>query len=285
MKLHFLSSQFSFPIRCWRRFLKLRRTTLTLTEAYNSLKINGRSVKSMPFEQFAVLIESNSTLQTVKALLDRFESRLKVARVVAAKSYPSNFENIDHLLKRVASPKRRSTPSSSARSRNTSKVVVREAPKSIAKPSRYPVRVVLCAYMILGHPDAVLSGQGEREIALAKTAKEFVNELELLIKIILEGPIQSSDDESESSPKQWTFRSQLAAFDKAWCSYLNCFVAWKVKDARALEEDLVRAACHLELSMLQTCKLSAGGEDNALTHDMKAIQKQVNSSYLLKVYF
>lgn len=246
---------------------------MTLTEAYNSLNINGRSVKSMPFEQFAGLIESNSTLQIVKALLDRFESRLRVARVVAAASYPSNFENIDHLLKRVASPKRRSTPSPSARSKNTSKVV-REAPKSITKSSRYQVRVVLCAYMILGHPDAVLSGQGEREIALAKTAKEFVNEFELLTKIILEGPTQSSDDESESSPKQWTFRSQLAAFDQSWCSYLNCFVAWKVKDARALEEDLVRAACHLELSMLQTCKLSAGG-NNALTHDMKAVQKQV----------
>lgn len=245
-----------------------------MTEAYNSLKINGKSVKSMPFEQFAVLIESSSTLQTVKALLDRLESRLKVAKVVAATSYPFSFDNIDHLLKRVASPKRRSTPSSSSRSRNTSKAVVREVSKSIAKPSRYPVRVVLCAYMILGHPDAVFSSQGQREIALAKTAQEFVNEFELLIKIILEGPIQSSDDESESSPKQWTFRSQLAAFDKAWCYYLNCFVAWKVKDARALEEDLVRAACHLELSMLQTCKLSAGG-DNALTHDMKAIQKQV----------
>lgn len=261
----------------------MRRTTLALTEAYNSLNINGRSVKSMPFEQFAVLIESSSTLQTVKALLDRLESRLKAAKVVAATSYPFKFENIDHLLKRVASPKRRSSPSS-ARSRNTSRVVVREVARSIAKPFRYPVRVVLCAYMILGHPDAVLSSQGEREIALVKTAKEFVNEFELLVKIILEGPIQSSDDELESSPKQWTFRSQLAAFDKAWCSYLNCFVAWKVKDARALEEDLVRAACQLELSMLQTCKLSAGG-DNALTHDMKAIQKQVTLVLsFLKVY-
>ena len=42
----------------------------------------------------------------------------------------------------------------------------------------------------------------------------------------------------------------LQRFDKAWCSYLNCFVVWKVKDARLLEEDLVRAACQLELSMI-----------------------------------
>ena len=48
------------------------------------------------------------------------------------------------------------------------------------------MRVVLCAYMILGHIDVVFSGQGEREIALAQSAKSFVREFELLIKIILD---------------------------------------------------------------------------------------------------
>jgi hypothetical protein len=50
---------------------------------------------------------------------------------------------------------------------------------------------------------------------------------------------------------------------------------WKVKDAQSLEEDLVRAACQLELSMIQKCKLTPEGSTDALTHDMKAIQKQV----------
>ena len=167
-------------IRCWRRFLKLRRTTLALAKAYDALKINEQSVKSVPFDQLAVLIESSATLRTVKALVDRFESRLKVSRAVSYANH-AILDNIDHLLKRVASPKKR------AKSRDVKKGgSVREATRSPEKISRYPVRLVLCAYMILGHPDAVFSGQGERETALAKSAEEFIREFELLIKIILE---------------------------------------------------------------------------------------------------
>ncbi|KAG7977724.1 hypothetical protein I3843_05G045700 [Carya illinoinensis] len=269
--------------RCWRRFLRVRKTTLTLAKAYDALKMNKQSVKSLPFEQLALLIESSATLQTVKALLDRFESRLKVSRAISAANHPSFMDNIDHLLKRVASPKRRDTPRTSRRSKDAKKVgFVREAAISPDKLSRYPVRVVLCAYMILGHPDAVFSDQGEREIALAKSAEDVIREFEILIKIVLEGPVQSFDEESDVKlQKCWTFRSQLQAFDKAWCSYLNCFVVWKVKDAQLLEKDLVRAACQLELSMIQTCKLTPGGESVALTHDMKAIQKQVTEDQRL----
>ncbi|KAJ1419984.1 T-complex 11 [Sesbania bispinosa] len=269
--------------RCWRRFLRQKRTTFSLAKAYDQLGINEKSVKSMPFEQLARLIESASTLQTVKTLLDRFESRLKVSTAVAPPNHLASLDNIDHLLKRVASPKKRATPRSSMRGREAKKIEsVRESNNSVARLSRYPVRVVLCAYMILGHPDAVFSGMGEREIALAKSAVEFVQMFELLIKIILEGPIQSSDEESVSTVmKRCTFRSQLAAFDKAWCSYLNCFVVWKVKDARLLEEDLVRAACQLEASMIQTCKLTPEGVGSQLSHDMKAIQHQVTEDQKL----
>ncbi|KAK4855765.1 hypothetical protein QYF36_010650 [Acer negundo] len=263
--------------RCWRQFLNQKKSTLALAKAYDALKINENSVKSMPFEQLALLIESTTTLQTVKALLDRLESRLKAFRAFAAASNQSGPDNIDHLLRRVASPKKRPTPRNPSRSRGAKNVgSSREASRSPAKLSRYSVRVALCAYMILGHPDAVFSDQGEHEIALAKSAEEFVRQFEFLIKVILEGPVQSSDEESETSmPKRWTFRSQLASFDKAWCSYLNCFVAWKVKDAQSLEEDLVRAACQLELSMIQKCKMTPEGDNGDLTHDMKAIQVQV----------
>ncbi|RDX93367.1 T-complex protein 11-like protein 1, partial [Mucuna pruriens] len=269
--------------RCWRRFLRQQRTTFTLAKSYDLLGINEKSVKSMPFEQLALLIESASTLQTVKTLLDRFESRLKVSTAVAPDNNLSSLDNIDHLLKRVASPKKRATPRSSVRSREAKKVnSVRESNNSLARLLRYPVRIVLCAYMILGHPDAVFSGMGEREDALAKSAQEFVQMFELLIKIILDGPIQSSDEESVSAVmKRCTFRSQLAAFDKAWCSYLNCFVVWKVKDARSLEDDLVRAACQLEASMIQTCKLTPEGAGGKLSHDMKAIQRQVSEDQRL----
>ncbi|KAK9929180.1 hypothetical protein M0R45_026286 [Rubus argutus] len=263
--------------RCWRRFHKLRRTTFALAKAYDTLKLKEKSVKSMPFDQLAILIESTDTLQTVKALLDRLESRLKVCKTVASIDFPSSIDNIDHLLKRVISPKRRTTPRTSLRSREARKACsVRDTTKISAKLTRYQVRVVLCAYMILGHPDAVFSGQGELEISLAKSAEEFVREFELLVKTILKGPINNSEEESDSTlPKRLTFRSQLGAFDKAWCSYLGCFVAWKVKDAQLLEGDLVRAACQMELSMLQTCKMTSEGDTADLTHDMKAIQKQV----------
>lgn len=231
----------------------------------------------MPFEKLAILIESTDTIQTVKALLDRLENRLKVSKTVASINYPSSIDNIDHLLKRVASPKKRTTPRTSLRSREGKKASsVRDTTRTTAKLTRYQVRVVLCAYMILSHPDAVFSGQGERETSLAKSAGEFVREFELLIKTILQGPVNSSEEESDStSPKHITFRSQLGAFDKAWCSYLSCFVAWKVKDAQLLEGDLVRAACQMELSMIQTCKMTSEGDTADLTHDMKAIQKQV----------
>ncbi|MCL7032215.1 hypothetical protein MKW94_010935 [Papaver nudicaule] len=243
--------------RCWRRFVQLKRTTYTLAKGYDALQINGKSIKSMPFEQLALLIESSATIQTVKALLDRFEKRLTLPH----SSGPYKLDNIDHLLKRLTSPKRRGRPSSS----------LRKGPKSMASMvSRYPVRVVLCAYMILGHPDVVFSGHGERESLLAESATKFVQELEMLIKVVLDGQTKSAS----MSPKQ-TFKSQLEAFDAAWCSYLYRFVVWKVKDARSLEDDLVRAACQLELSMLQKCKLAPEQENVGLSHDMKAIQNQV----------
>ncbi|KAJ8767725.1 hypothetical protein K2173_020665 [Erythroxylum novogranatense] len=269
--------------RCWRQFHKSRRTTLDLTKDYDLLKINENCIKSLPFEQLAGLIESTSTLQITKALMDRLESRLLVSKAISSGNNSPALNNIDHLLKRVVTPKKRVTARASMRNREVKRAVPsREASRSQAKLSRYPVRVVLCAYMILGHPDAVFSGQGEREIALAKSAGGFIREFELLVKIILDGPMQSSDEESDPMlAKRCTFRSQLAAFDKAWCSYLNCFVVWKVKDARSLEDDLVRAACQLELSMIQKCKMSPGGDHDALTHDMKAIQKQVSDDQTL----
>ncbi|XP_050375565.1 uncharacterized protein LOC126793164 isoform X2 [Argentina anserina] len=263
--------------RCWRRFHRLKRTTFALAKSFNTLKLEEKSVKSMPFEQLAILIESTDTIQTVKALLDRLENRLKVSKTVASINYPSSIDNIDHLLKRVVSPKKRTTPRTSLRSREGKKSsTIRETTRTSAKLTRYQVRVVLCAYMILSHPDAVFSGQGERETSLAKSAEEFVREFELLAKTILQGPVNNSEEESDSTlPKHITFRSQLGAFDKAWCVYLSCFVAWKVKDAQLLEGDLVRAACQMELSMIQTCKMTSEGDTANLTHDMKAIQKQV----------
>ncbi|OVA06119.1 T-complex 11 [Macleaya cordata] len=264
--------------RCWRRFLRLRRTTFALAKDFNALDIKEKSVKSMPFEQLALQIESSATIQTVKALLDRFETRFTLLHANTSLTSPSKLDNIDHLLKRLSSPKRRGRPSKTIRNGGVKKVgSSAEAAQNPAKLSRYPVRVVLCAYMILGHPDAVFSGHGEREISLAESAANFIQEFEMLIKVVLDGPIGSGP----MLPNRRTFRSQLKAFDAAWCSYLYRFVVWKVKDARSLEDDLVRAACQLEFSMMQKCKLTPEGDNGDLSHDMKAIQNQVTEDQRL----
>ncbi|CDO97570.1 unnamed protein product [Coffea canephora] len=268
--------------RCWRCFYKLRKTSLQLAKSYNALNINKSSVTALPFEKLALMIESGSTLKTTKALLDRLEIRYVLSRAFASTPSPSSWNDIDHLLKRVASPKRRATPRKSMGSREARKQgSSKQAPKTPPKLSRYQVRVVLCAYMILGHPASVFSGHGDREIALAESAEKFVREFELLVEIMLYGPRENSNNPDHASTRRLNFRSQLAAFDSAWCSYLNSFVVWKVKDAESLEEDLVRAACHLELSMIQTCKMTPEGESGSLTHDMKAIQRQVTEDQKL----
>ncbi|KAM7474604.1 hypothetical protein LguiB_021847 [Lonicera macranthoides] len=241
--------------RCWRKFLEMRRTTVDLTKAYNALNINETHVKSVPLDQFALLIESATTLQITKGLLDRLESRYKMSQAVDSGTSLCRSGDIDHLLKQVASAK----PKKPAETRAPKKPgPIRDSGKSPVQLSRYQPRVVLSAYMILAHPDAVFSGQGECENALAKSAEKFVREFELLTKIILDGPAHGSGEESEPAlARRWTFRSQLAAFDAAWCSYLNSFAVWKV------EEDLVKADGQLELSMIQKCKLTPEGDGDA----------------------
>ncbi|KAE8815260.1 T-complex protein 11-like protein 1 [Hordeum vulgare] len=273
--------------RCWRSFVKSRKTTLGLAQAYDALGINEKSVKSMPFDELAMLMGSPTALEATKALLDRFERRLTLFQSASS----SSSENIDHLLKRLVTPKRKVTPSRDGRTRVPAKRPARTTETS--RLSRYSLRVVLCAYMILAHPSAVLSEDGEQEKLLMESAANFVREFELLVKTILEGPgkasRQPSLDGAESSSCQKSsdvagqskFKIQLVNFDKAWCTYLYRFVVWKVKDARSLEGDLVRAACKLELSMMQTCKLTAQGQSHNLTHDMKAIQKQVSDDQTL----
>jgi hypothetical protein len=240
----------------------------------------------MPFEELAICIESPTVLQTIKALLDRLESRFVLSQSFSS----SKPENIDHLLKHLGLPKRRVLPSSAGKGKATPKEAVRNNDSS--KVPRYSERIALCAYMILGHPKYVLSGQGERDKLLMDSATNFVKEFELLVKTILDAldgacilkqsepdiasPGCSRYEESSSIvADRKKFRTQLVAFDKAWCAYLYHFVVWKAKDAESLEEDLIRAACRLELSMIQTCKITNEGQSDNLRGDLKVIQKQV----------
>lgn len=254
--------------RCWKRFVKEKGTTFSLAKAYAALEINEKSVSVMPFEVLAGKIESSVSIRTAKTLLNRLEKRIRIKQEVAGSNQPFSLERIDHLLKRVMS-------SSKGFTRVVRKGGLRKVDQGLVKLSRYPVRVVFCAYMILVHPDAVFSGKGEYEIDLAKSAKNFIQEFELLIRIILEGPDMSSLTETSSSVgSQLSFMSQLESFDKAWCSYLNAFVTWKVEDAKLLQGDLVRAACQLELKMIENPQQSSK-DCSQLKGDIKAFQEKV----------
>ncbi|XP_065881294.1 uncharacterized protein [Euphorbia lathyris] len=259
--------------RHWRHFMKSRKTTLSLAKAYASLGINEKSVKLMPFEQLAILIKSENTVNTVKALMYRLESLLKL--LLAARDKQSSLADIDHLLRHLAFPHCKENFSNTIQGEvRTAKSVEKEV-RTPENFKRYPTRVVLSAYMIMGHPDAVLNRQGECEIVLAESAVNFIRQFELLVKRIIDGPVQTSLEEIASEiPKQTSIRSQLEAYDKAWCSYLHNLVAWKSKDAKLLEEDLVRAAFQLELSIMQPGKMTSV-DDGVVSQYMESFKKQV----------
>ena len=255
--------------------MHLRKTTFALATAFKALGICGESVKSMSFEQLALKMDSPATIRTTKDLVNRLESWY--LNSLAATGNFSRLESIDHLLIRVASKIKKGNSNTNTKK----KVVSKESPSTKKAPlhpavlSRYPVKILLCTYMILGHPDAIFNRRTDCENALSLSATDFVREFELLLKVIIQGPIQTAQKETALGPSKITYRSQLETFDKAWCSYLLHFVAWKDNDAKLLEDDLVRAACNLELSMLQTSIMTTEGENADPTHGVNAFHKQV----------
>ncbi|KAJ8759526.1 hypothetical protein K2173_007143 [Erythroxylum novogranatense] len=191
---------------CWRRFVKLRKTTFSLAKA---------------------------------SFVGCLEFRLMISQAVIGSM--CNRANIDHLLRHIAFPTYRDS-------------LGKVSGRGPVKLSRYPVRVLLCAYMIIVHPDIVFSGQSECETTLAESAANFIREFELLIKIIINGPILCTVGLSGHS---WKILIELGG------SYLHHFVDWKSEDAKLLKRDLVRAAWQLEL------ELSTAGSGNASKDKVK----------------
>lgn len=245
--------------------MQTRKTTFALAKAFQELDITAEFVKSMEFEQLASKINATSTIQTVRALLVRIESRFTILKTTSGNKL--SIEKVDHLLKRVGLHGRsRNQVSKTSRSETAGS---RKAANIASKLSRYPAKVVLFAYMILGHPETVFIGKSEVENALLESASNFVQEFELLIKIILEGPLQTLHEEQSSTPP--SFRSQLEIFDKRWCSYLHHFVVWKDKDSIFFEENMKGVAHQLELFMAQTSKLRLEGDNGNKPHDAQVI--------------
>ncbi|KAJ8759262.1 hypothetical protein K2173_006782 [Erythroxylum novogranatense] len=194
---------------CWRRFVKLRKSTFSLAKACLSLGIDEKIVKTIPFEDLAHRMKLTTTIQTVKAFVGCLECRLMISQVVIG-----SMCNTANLI----------TFYISGGGVKSIKPGNKEAQK-LVKLSRYPIRVLLYAYIIIGHPDIVFSRQSECETTPTESTANFIREFELLIKIIINGPIRC-----------------------AKCSYLHHFVDWKSEDAKLLERDLVKTACQLELS-------------------------------------
>lgn len=255
--------------------MREERTTVSLAKAYTSLGINEKSVKVMPFEQLAPRLNSTATIQTAKALLNQIEIHINIWQAIINPNKLSTLENIDHLLKHVSTcPGKGVNPGKLSKNRGVKGVDPGEMHSVML--SRYPVRVVLCAYMILEHPSVVFSGKGEYESTLVESAVTFIQEFELLISILLEGPIICSTEKNVSSIQcPSSFRSQLERFDKSWCSYLYCFVMWKVKDVKLLEEDLIRAACELEVKKIEKMINQSSRDCFDFEPEIKAFQEKV----------
>ncbi|XP_010538930.1 PREDICTED: uncharacterized protein LOC104813107 isoform X2 [Tarenaya hassleriana] len=253
--------------RCWRRFTESKKTTCALAWAYRNLGIDEKSIESMPFEQLALQINSVSVLRTVKALLDRLEIRLSLL-------HASKVTNINHLLKHFASATSRgNSPIAISKSGRASVESKEKGSRKSKKIVRYPARVFLCAYMIMRHSDAVFRGRGEHEVMLAESAANLIREFELLLKTRLDGPGSTAQDNTSLvALDSKNFRSQLEAFDKAWCSYLHKFVIWKVNDAKLLEEDLARTH-EAEQSAVSKDNLSPIARDDVQIHGVNATQK------------
>jgi hypothetical protein len=244
---------------------------VVLAKAFDALGINQHSIASMPVEELACCIQSPTVRHTTKALLDRLESRF----VLSQSSRSSKPERTTLIPKKAAG------------NSDTSKL------------PRYSLQVVLCAYMILGHPKFVFSEQDELKEQLVNSAASFVTEFELLVKTVLDGPSGAcilshsmvgvgspgSSNYQESSSivaGKKKFRSQLVAFDKAWCVYHYHFVMWKRKDAKSVEESVIKATCKFELSMMQTW-ITTNGLANKLYFN--TIKKQVRFIYLFTACF
>jgi len=76
-------------------------------------------------------------------------------------------DNIDHLLRRVATPRKKKTPSTRKDQERKERVTPgRRVAVTSAKMSKFPVRVVLSAFMIFGQPDAMFNSKVIKRLLL-----------------------------------------------------------------------------------------------------------------------
>lgn len=178
------------------------------------------------FERFAAAMSAPATLRAGHALLRRFAAKREAA---CARTAPGATTDVTPLLKRLAT---------------------RSPTKPNGQPppplERYPLRVFMCAFMILKHPEVVFSKQGDRESSLVATAKDMVAAFEVVLHRLVTPAASSISRQnsvgmsseisgSTSSEEGRAVGELLSAWDAAWVPYLEQFVAWKCADAATLE--------------------------------------------------
>eukprot|EP00897_Mesotaenium_endlicherianum_P000360 jgi/Mesen1/10324/ME000797S09806 len=87
----------------------------------------------------------------------------------------------------------------------------RGATSAAGAADRYPARVLLCAYMILTHPDEIFSRRGPLEKALADSAARLVPEFEVLVHTLLAAAQPAARPSLSPRPSPRLGRAPLAA--------------------------------------------------------------------------
>lgn len=183
-------------------------------------------------------MQAPASLKSCHAILRRLAAKHEAACSRPPHRPPTE---ITSLLKRIAP---RPSPNRSP-----------NAPPQSPQLERYPLRVFMCAFMVLRHPEVVFSKQGEREASLAATSTEMVAAFEVLLHRLVTPPTvdysvsrqssmtgeSSMASEPLSTDEGRAVSELLVAFDAAWVNYLEQFVAWKGADASTLEVGLSSA--------------------------------------------
>uniref|UniRef100_A0A383WBG9 Uncharacterized protein n=1 Tax=Tetradesmus obliquus TaxID=3088 RepID=A0A383WBG9_TETOB len=120
----------------------------------------GSSARHARFEDFADKLQAPATLRAAQALLKRLDARLALR---------GNTSDGAQALLRQLSP---------------------AAPKG-RKLDRYPVRVMLCAYMIQAHPEVVFNKVGDVEARLSAAAEQLLASFESLLARLVQ-PLPST---------------------------------------------------------------------------------------------
>ena len=259
--------------KTWKNFCQERRTTACLSQEFADLGICSEIAAELDFDSLSCALQKPRAITHTASFLKRLQSKY----LLTQKANELGSEDPCLLL--------------------LNKLFSTKAdPVDIETMPRYPVRVFLCAYMIIGHPDVVLGGvMPEQESMLQVAATEMLSAFECLHEYLQRPPaFQNATDGLLSPPsspektarmlggsdhhvlvdrKLSTFTGLLYKFDDTWQSYLSHFIKWKVSDSEVLEADLVEMACKMMSSMV--LKGALDEEHLALSPDLQAVFEQV----------